>query len=47
MQIPLLKFQSDLHDLMMKEYADEDTNVTEEEFNEIVTKFKLKNKKKL
>ena len=43
--VPLLKFQSDLHNIMMEEHEDDDTNVTEEEFNEIVAKFKQKNKK--
>ena len=45
--VPLLNFQSDLHDLMMNEHADEDTNIMEEEFNETVTKFKLTNKKNM
>ena len=40
-----LKFQSDLHDIMMEDTTDEDTHVTEEEFNNIVPKFKKKNKK--
>ena len=30
---------------MMEEHEDVDANVTEEEFNEIVAKFKQKNKK--
>ena len=43
--VNLLKFQSDLHDIMMEDTTDEDTHVTEEEFNNSVAKFKKKNKK--
>ena len=41
----LLKCQSELHDMMMKEETDKDATVTEEEYNEVVSKFKKKNKK--
>ena len=41
----LLKCQSELHELMMKEDTDMDTTITEEEYKEVVAKFKKKNKK--
>ena len=41
----LLKFHSDLHDIMMNETTDQDTNITEEEFNFVVSKFKKKAKR--
>ena len=41
----LLGFQSDLHDHMMEDETDKETTITETEFDEVVWKFKRKNKK--
>ena len=41
----LLKFESLLHDIMMEDKTDEETNITEDDFNQVLTKFKNKNKK--
>ena len=43
----LLKFRSELHDTMMKEDTDKETSITEDEFNEVLTKFKRKKQEKL
>ena len=43
----LLKCQSELHEMMMKDDADMETTITEEEYKEVVSKFKRENKKKL
>ena len=32
----LLKFQSELHNVIMEETTDDDTTITEEEYNEVV-----------
>ena len=41
----LLKFQSELHDIIMKEDADKETSITQEEYDEVLLKFKKKNNK--
>ena len=41
----LVKCQSELHNMMMKEETDQDKTITEEEYEEVVSKFKKKNKK--
>ena len=41
----LLKFEYELHDQMMKDESDKDTNITEDDFDLIIGKFKKKNKK--
>ena len=40
----LLKFQSELHDIMMKDTTDKDTNISETDFMNVVLKFKSKDK---
>ena len=44
--IELLKAQSDLHDTLMKEDTEKETTLTEEEYNEVLGKFKKKKYKK-
>ena len=41
----LLKLQSDLHDTMMEDDADNESSITKAEFEDVVGKFKRKNKK--
>ena len=41
----LVKLESDLHDLLMNEETDKDLEITEEEYNIVVDKFKSKNKR--
>ena len=41
----LLKFESALHDLMMEDKTDYETNISEDDFKKVVGKFKKKNKK--
>ena len=41
----LLRFQSELHELMMEDTTDSETTISEEEFKVVVSKFQKKNKK--
>ena len=41
----LLKCQSELHEMMMEDDTDIETTITVEEYEEVVRKFKKKNKK--
>ena len=41
----LVQLESDLHDILMKETTDKDLEVSEDEYDEIVQKFKSKNKR--
>ena len=41
----LLKCQSELHEMMMEDDTDKETTITVEEYDEVVRKFKKKNKK--
>jgi hypothetical protein len=40
----LVKLESDLHDILMSEETDKDLEVSEDEYNKVVDKFKSKNK---
>ena len=39
-----VKIESELHDAMMEDEKDDESNITKEEFDEILEKFKMKNK---
>ena len=43
--VALLNLESEVHDLMMEDTTDQETNITEDDFKETIAKLKKKNKK--